>query len=127
MDACFSSFKQLFAPGAYRHSYDLQELAQHYGAYRKLMDHWAQRFPDSLVHVSYESLVADPKAQLRRMLPALGLDWEDGVLEFHRREAGVGTASFAQVRQPVYTGSVARWKLFEDFLAPLQEALQAAL
>jgi len=124
MDACFSSFKQLFAPGAYRHSYDFQELAQHYGSYRALMDHWQRQYPDSITELSYESLVADPQAQLQRVLPALGLEWEDSVLDFHRRDTGVGTASFAQVRQPVYRDSVERWKLFEEPLRPLRDALE---
>jgi len=31
----------------------------------------------------------------------------------------VRTASVTQVRQPVYTRSVARWRRYEDMLAPL--------
>ncbi|MEH6586936.1 MAG: sulfotransferase [Halioglobus sp.] len=126
MDACFSNYKQLFASGAYRHSYDLDEVAQHYAAYLALMGHWRELYGDSLVELSYELLVADTESELRRVLPALGLDWEDSVLEFHRRKAAVGTASFAQVRQPVYTGSVERWRLFAEPLKPLADALQRA-
>lgn len=126
MDACFSSYKQLFAPGAYLHSYNLEDLAQHYAAYTALMAYWRDLYPESLVELSYESLVADTEPELRRVLASLGLDWEEGVLDFHRRKAGVGTASFAQVRQPVYAGSVERWRLFAEPLQPLANALEVA-
>jgi tetratricopeptide (TPR) repeat protein len=44
MDACFASFKQLFAD-AYLHSYDQAEMARHHARYRKLMATWRERFP----------------------------------------------------------------------------------
>lgn len=126
MDACFSSFKQLFAPGAYRHSYRFEDLAKHYTAYRELMNFWRDTLGDNYLELSYEDLVRDTETQLRRVLSYCGLPWEDEVLDFHQRKSGVGTASFAQVRQPVYTSSVARWRRFESQLEPLAQSLSKA-
>lgn len=123
MDACFSSFKQLFAPGAYRHSYRLEDLARHYAAYRALTGHWRRNLGDNYVELSYEDLVVDTQGQLRRVLSGCGLTWEDQLLDFYQRQSGVGTASFAQVRQPVYTTSVARWRQFEPQLEGLAQAI----
>jgi hypothetical protein len=36
----------------------------------------------------------------------------------------VRTASFYQVRQPMYTRSVGLWEKYRDFLQPLLEVLQ---
>jgi hypothetical protein len=38
----------------------------------------------------------------------------------------VRTASAAQVRQPIYNGSVGRWRLHEAFLARLLAAFSGA-
>ena len=48
-----------------------------------------------------------------------GLDWDARCLDFHRSERLVRTASAAQVRRPIYTSSVGRWRRYEAFLAPL--------
>ena len=37
------------------------------------------------------------------------------------------TSSYAQVRQPIYTTSVARWQPFARHLEPLRQALGDAL
>jgi hypothetical protein len=58
MDACFASFKQLFAEG-YPHSYDQGEQARHFVRYHRLMAHWRAEFPGRFLDVSYEALVQD--------------------------------------------------------------------
>ena len=52
--------------------------------------------------------------------------WNPACLEFHRTSRPVRTASFAQVRQPVYTSSVARWKNYQVELADLFAVLPQA-
>jgi hypothetical protein len=48
-----------------------------------------------------------------------GLEWEPACLAFHKTKRPVRTASVTQVRQPVYTRSVARWKHYEPALGDL--------
>jgi tetratricopeptide (TPR) repeat protein len=126
MDACFSNFKQLFASGAYMHSYDLQELGDYYSAYSCLMQLWRETLNERFIELRYEDLVADSESQLRQILLACELDWESGVLDFHRRSSSIGTASFAQASQPLYTTSVDKWRHFESHLQPLEQALVKA-
>jgi tetratricopeptide (TPR) repeat protein len=123
MDACYAIYKTLFKQ-AYPYSYDLEELGNYYLAYRELMDHWRAQMPGVILDVDYEALVADPEAQTHRLLDYCGLSWEEACLDFHRNEAPSMTASLAQVRMPVYTSSVGRWRLYEKELAPLQVLLQ---
>jgi hypothetical protein len=125
MDACFASFKQLFAD-AYPHSYDQGEQARHFVRYHRLMAHWREAFPERFLDVRYEELVAEPERGTRRLLDFLGLPWEPACLEFHRLDAPVATASAMQVRQPAHTRSVGRWRRFAAQLAPMYETLAAA-
>ena len=123
MDACFSNFKQLFANGAYMYSYNLQDVGDYYGAYSSLMQLWRDTLGERFIEVRYEDLVADTEVQLGQVLHACGLNWESGVLDFHRRKSSIGTASFAQARQPIYATSVGKWRHFERHLQPLEQAL----
>jgi hypothetical protein len=69
--------------------------------------------------------VADLEGETRRILAHCGLDWDSRCLDFHRAERSVRTASFAQVRRPLYRSSVGRWRNYEACLGPLLEALEA--
>ncbi|NWG91182.1 MAG: sulfotransferase [Parvularculaceae bacterium] len=125
MDACFASFKQLFAD-AYFHSYDQEELARHYIRYAMLMEHWRRIFPGRFLDISYEATVANLEPQARRLIAYLGLSWEDACLAFHEREGAVATASAVQVREKAHTRSIGRWRRYERSLSPLRNALSAA-
>ena len=56
------------------------------------------------------------------MLEHVGLPWDARCLEFQRTERPVMTASSWQVRQPLSTSSVGRWRHYERFVGPLIEA-----
>jgi tetratricopeptide (TPR) repeat protein len=122
MDSCFSTFKQYFAEGQ-SFSYDLEDLGRYYRCYLRLMDHWDEVLPGRLLHVSYEDLVRDPEAQIRRLLAHCGLDFEPACLAFHETRRPVRTASAEQVRQPLYTSGIGYWRHFERELEPLRRAL----
>ena len=123
MDACFASYKQLFAD-AYLHSYDQEEMARHHARYRRLLDVWRERFGDQFLDISYEETVSDLEPNVRRLLDFLALPWEDGCLKFHEQEQAVSTASAVQVRQPVHTRSVGRWRRYGKQLEPMRLALE---
>jgi len=123
MDACFASFKQLFAD-AYLHSYDQREMARHHARYLRLMDLWRQRFPGRFFDISYESTAADLEPNARALIDYLGLPWEDACLEFHRQAGAVSTASAVQVREPAHTRSIGRWRRYEAGLQPMLEELR---
>jgi len=124
MDACFASFKQLFAD-AYLHSYELGEMARHHARYRRLMATWRERFPGCFIDIAYEDTVADLELHARRLIEYLGLPWEDACLEFHTQATAVSTASAVQVREPAHTRSIGRWRRYADKLETMQAALAA--
>ena len=122
---CYAMFKVLFDQG-YPFSYDLSEIADYYIGYRRLMTHWQATLPGRIHDLAYEQLVQDPEGESRRLLGAVGLPWDERCLEPHRGAAAVMTASAAQVRRPIYSGSVAQWRHYERELAPLAQRLRAA-
>jgi tetratricopeptide (TPR) repeat protein len=98
---------------------DPDHIASRLSAYRRLMDHWRRVLPVPLLEVVYEETVADLEAAARRLVSWCHLEWEPACLAFHRGRRPVRTASVAQVRQPLYTRSVARWKHYEAALGGL--------
>ena len=123
MDACFSSFKQLFAD-AYLHSYDLEEMARHHARYYRLMEVWRERFGDRYFEVGYEEVAGNLEPNARALIDFLDLPWEDACLEFHKQKSAVTTASSVQVRQPAHTRSVGRWRRYEKQLVPTRRVLE---
>jgi tetratricopeptide (TPR) repeat protein len=124
VDTCLSCFTKQFNHNNIPYSYDLTELGRYYTDYTRLMAHWRQVLPEgAFLDVRYEDLVADTEAQARRLIEYCGLEWNDACLEFHKTKRAVRTASVMQVRQPIYTTSVERWRQYEPFLKPLLDEL----
>lgn len=124
LDACFASFKQLFAE-AYPHSYDQSEMARHYCRYARLMGLWREVAPNAFIDVSYESLVVDLDGEARRMFEYLELPFEAQCLRFHELEAPVATASAVQVREAAHARSVGRARRYGERLEPMRQILVA--
>jgi tetratricopeptide (TPR) repeat protein len=119
--SCFiTSFRGL------RWTHDPRHMASRFQQYVRLMDHWRNVLPVPVHVVEYEEAVDDLESVARRLVAACGLEWEPACLEFHRTVRAVDTASLAQVRQPIYTSSVARWKNYEHDLADLFEIIEVA-
>lgn len=126
LGCCFSGYKQHFAVGQ-AFSYDLTDLGRYYRDYVELMAHFDAALPGRAHRVIYETLVADPEAEVRRLLDYCGLPFEAGCLKFYENDRAVRTASSEQVRQPIFTGAAGHWKNFEPWLDPLKAALGPVL
>ncbi|HXV26001.1 MAG TPA: sulfotransferase [Alphaproteobacteria bacterium] len=121
-DVCLSCYQTLFMHG-HAWSYDLAELGRFALAFARLMEHWRNILPGRILELDYETLVADPAAQARRLIAHCGLKWDDRCLHHHESNRAVQTASLGQVRRPIYRSSVGRWRRYERDLAPLLEML----
>jgi tetratricopeptide (TPR) repeat protein len=122
-DTCLSCFFQRFDAGNLLFSFDLAQCGRHHVHTDRLIAHWLKVLPLPMLQVQYEDLVSDLEGQSRRIISFLDLPWNPACLEFHRTERTVQTASDWQVRQPIYTRSVGRWRNYERHLGPLFESL----
>ncbi|MFD1987795.1 tetratricopeptide repeat-containing sulfotransferase family protein [Mesorhizobium newzealandense] len=102
---------------------DLHTLGLYYREYDRLMRHWDRVFPGQILRNRYEDMVADQEGQSRRLVDHLGLPWDDACLRFFDKGGSVNTFSRWQVRQPIYTSSVNRWKSYGSAIQPLIDAL----
>jgi tetratricopeptide (TPR) repeat protein len=102
---------------------DPEHIANRFDDYQRLMAHWSSVLPAKLFEVNYEETVTDLEGVAHRLIAWCGLEWEPACLAFHQTSRPVRTASVTQVRQPVYTRSVARWKNYESALRPLVRRL----
>jgi hypothetical protein len=107
------SFGQPFPAGG-------EALVGYFRAYERLMAHWRDVLPAGrMLEVDYESLTHDPEVEIRGLVRYLGLEWNDACLRPQDNDRIVNTPSRWQVRQPINTGSIDRWRRYEACLGPL--------
>ncbi|MCK4873976.1 MAG: sulfotransferase [Phycisphaerales bacterium] len=122
LDTCLSCYFEDFGP---RHQYSrsLSSLGRQYLQYQRLMAHWHTVLDLPILDVAYEDVVADLDGAARQLIDFAGLAWDDACLRFHETQRVVRTLSYDQVRQPIYTKSVGRYRNYEAHLQPLIEAI----
>jgi tetratricopeptide (TPR) repeat protein len=125
LDTCLSCFTQNFGERLV-FTTDLSDLADYYLGYNRLSEHWRGLTNLPMLEISYEELVGSVETGSRRMIDFLGLEWDPACLDFHRNERAVSTASYAQVRQPIYQGAVGKWQDYRRELEPLIAKLSQA-
>jgi len=118
LDSCLSCYFQDFFQSM-DWCYNQKDLASYYRGYEKLMNHWKQVLNIAIMDISYEELVTNQESVSRKLIEFCGLDWTDDCLQFHKTKRLVPTASYDQVRKPVYQKSVARWKKYEKHIQTL--------
>ena len=114
-DTVLSNYRQLFATSFsyYNYAFDLDATARYYARFDRLVASYRETLPqDRFTEVSYEKVVEDIESEARRLLDFCGLEFEPACIEFHKNKAPVATASSVQVRQPLYSSSVGRWRRY---------------
>jgi len=124
LDTCLSCYFKHFS-GAHPYAYDLADLGRYYRLYQDLMRYWRNTLQPPMYEIGYETLVSTQESETRKLLDFCGLDWSEDCLNFHKSDRTVSTASHSQVRQPIHTKSMGRWRLHEQHLGPLISALEA--
>lgn len=127
MDTIWSNYKNLFASQSayYAYSYDLMDTARYYHRFDRLMTLWESLWPERVLQLSYEALVADQEGQTRRLLDHCNLGWDEACLSFHRNSHAVATPSAAQVRRPMNADAIDKWRLHAEALEPARAWLAA--
>jgi Flp pilus assembly protein TadD len=120
-DNALSIWMENFSPDQ-RYATDFADLAFFRSQYERLMAHWQSALPLQTLELQYEALVEDLETQARRLIAFLDAPWSDRCLDFHRNDRAVQTPSRWQVRQPIYTRSVERWRSYASHLEDLLQA-----
>jgi Flp pilus assembly protein TadD len=121
LDVAVSCYCNFFRRMAF--AYSLEDIGAYYRQYQRLMAHWQDVLPLRIHTINYEDLVARQEAVSRELVRFCGLEWDERCLAFHANRRAVQTASRFQVRRPMYSQAVGRWRRYEAYLQPLFDAL----
>ena len=120
-DVALSIYTRRFTDG-HAYSTDLCNLAHFCAVSQRLMSHWKKLYPERIVEIEYEQLVEEPELQSRLIAEFCRLQWRPECLDFHERTDASYTFSELQVREPVNTKGIGRWRSYEEHLAPFIDA-----
>ncbi len=110
------SIWSLYLDASMAYNYRIENIAGAILVERRMMAHWHHLYPGEILEVSYERLIAEPEAQIRRILDYAGLPWDPACLRFHESRGPVRTASVWQVREPLHDRAIGRWRHYERHL-----------
>ncbi|HFC05382.1 MAG TPA: sulfotransferase, partial [Rhizobiales bacterium] len=127
MDVAWSAYKQYFNDGALAYTYSFERIVSHQKIYAQALKHWQSVLGDKLVTVRYEDLVSAPEESAKSLISHIDLPWQESCLDFYKSKTPVRTASYEQVRQPIYTTAIGSWKPYEPWLKQLQSSLLAEI
>lgn len=109
------------------HFFDLASTAR---VYDRVMHYWERCravLPLRVETVRYEHLVAATERELRRVAGFAGLRWDERMLDHESNAAArsfIGSPSYAQVTEPIYTRSSGRWVRYREQMKPVLPILQ---
>jgi tetratricopeptide (TPR) repeat protein len=113
-DVALSIFSNRLGAGQ-SYSTSLADTRHYIRLQKRLVDHWASLLGNDLVRISYEDMVRQPGKTIAGLLQALGEEWDDRCLAFDKLDNAVKTASVWQVREPLHTKSIGRWKNYRSY------------
>ena len=120
LDTCLSCYFTSFGDNLL-FAGELTALGRYYVDYRRMMEHWRTVLPKPPLDVQYERLVGDTEGTVKSILDFCGLSWDPACMSFYHTDRGIRTPSRWQVRQPVYSDSIGRWRHYERYLRPLRQ------
>jgi len=101
------------------------ELGSAAKLYDRVMSLWSlyrETLPLNVHTVRYESLITEFDATVTDCLAFLGLEWEDGIRNYRHTEINrgrLGTPSYNQVTQDLYSAASGRWQRYRSQLEPV--------
>lgn len=127
MDTCIGNFRQLFSLNSpyYNYAFNLDTVGEFYVEFRQLMEQFISHNPHNIRVQQYEILAQEPDEQVRELLDFCELPFEAQCVDVQNNSLPVSTASKVQVRQPINTSSIGRWKKFGNETSSLQNILKA--
>jgi tetratricopeptide (TPR) repeat protein len=127
-DCVLSCYQRAFrASSANANFHALDDTAALYDRVFALWSAYAERLELNVTSVRYEDLVTDTELTCRALLAGLDVSWNDGVLDHQsqaRQRPVIGTASYAQVIEPIHDQAVERWRRYRRHLQPVFGALE---
>jgi tetratricopeptide (TPR) repeat protein len=110
--------------GYHPYAHDLGNLGWYIAQHDRLMAHWREALPNPILTLALKDWVDDFSGTLTRILDFLDLPHDDACERFYEQDTRVRTVSRAQVKQPVNSRGIGRWRPYEAQLQPLIAELE---
>ena len=123
-DIAISIYGENFALNE-KYASDFPGIAHHIEMQHRLMRHWQAVLPIPILESDYEQLASSIEPEARRLIDFAGLPWDPACLEFHLNDRGVQTPSRWQVKQPIHTRSIGRWRNYASAFGPALDSLES--
>jgi tetratricopeptide (TPR) repeat protein len=123
-DLALSIFSQAFA-SEHNYASDLVAIAHAIFQANKLMDFWAEKFPEQVININYEALVQLPKDTASKLYNFCQLQWQEDHLNFYKKNVSSFTFSELQVRQAINTKKINFSNNYKQQLAEFTNAYNA--
>ena len=117
-DSLLSCFTQHFISARLSWSSTLDDLSAYHRLWKKITG------KRSLFELAYEDLVTRTENTIRDLLDHCVLDFHPDCLSPHESTRNINTASYAQVKAPIHSRSIGRWRNYEAQLDSLLEELE---
>lgn len=126
LDTIMSNFKQLFASNfsLYHYALSLQDTYSFYKQFKKLAGHYVKAYPENFMVVNYEELVEQPDVIGKEVFAFCNIPWQQGFNLIENNHAPVDTASSVQVRSPIVTSNIGKWKKYRKHLQEVITQIQ---
>jgi hypothetical protein len=126
LDVVLSVYSNTLTHG-FNCSASLESAARHYVLMHELVGHYRSQMELRFLQVRYEDLVHAHEVQVRRILDFVGVPFAPAHLRFHENQRHAPTASYAQVKEPLYDRSVGRWRHYRTELEPVIAILRPVI
>jgi len=123
LDTCLSCYTHQFNGEMLSFTNTLRTLGLVYRRYQEFMAYWRENFKLPMLEIQYEDLVENFEYKARELTSFCDLEWSEQCLNFHKLKRVVHTASYNQVKQPVYRSSIHKWEKYAHHLQILRETL----
>ena len=101
--------------------HDLGDMAGVFRRHRRLLAHWRDVLPGPFVELAYEALVRNPEQEIPAQLADCGIPFDPATLRPEKLQRPVFTASHRQVRRPIHTDAIERWRPYGSVLSGFAE------
>jgi len=129
-DVCLSCFMQNFKVNqAMRQFLTINDTVNFYHAVMNYFLYCKDELEIDVLETRYESIVEDLEGSARKLLAFVGVDWDESVLMFYKsaKTRQVHTPSYQAVTQPIYKGSIGKWKNYGENFKPHLPVLNSLL
>ena len=120
LDVAWSCYRTYFNAGM-TWSFNFSNIAKFLMAEDALYKHWTSLYPNEILTVPYEGLVADQDKWFDTIFDHIGLATTPEVKNFHENKRAVLTASVGQVRSPIHNKSVGSAEKLGDYIKPFTD------